>query len=350
MEDKQELSDEYYMRRCFELASLGIGHVAPNPMVGAVIVHNGEIIGEGYHPRFGEPHAEVNAIESVKDKSLLKEATIFVSLEPCAHHGKTPPCSDLIIEAGIPKAVIAVVDPYKEVSGKGIQRMRDAGVDVAVGLLENEARYINRRFFTFHTEKRPYIILKWAETQDGYIDKKRTDNDTGINWITTPAAKRLTHKWRGEEQAILVGRNTVETDNPTLTCRDYLGKNPLRCVIDPHLKTDLASNIYSKEAPTVIFNYKRNDQTDRCEYVKVRKKFVHQDIMKHLCNRNIQSIIVEGGMFTLNSFIDANLWDEARVYIGKKFFKEGIPAPQLKKESTAIHPIGDDALHFLLND
>jgi diaminohydroxyphosphoribosylaminopyrimidine deaminase/5-amino-6-(5-phosphoribosylamino)uracil reductase len=244
------MEHEKYMRRCLELASLAGGKVAPNPMVGCVIVANDLIIGEGYHKNYGGPHAEVNTFERVDQKELLKDSTVYVSLEPCAHQGKTPPCADLLISSQVKRVVIGCRDSNPLVSGKGIERLKRAGIEVIEGVLEAECRLLNKRFFTFYERHRPYVVLKWAQTLDGYIDRVRGEEKQGINWVSTEATKALVHKWRSEEQSILVGRNTIINDNPSLTVRAYDGPNPIRIVIDSQLQISGDLNIYSDEAPT----------------------------------------------------------------------------------------------------
>ncbi|MBM3187052.1 MAG: bifunctional diaminohydroxyphosphoribosylaminopyrimidine deaminase/5-amino-6-(5-phosphoribosylamino)uracil reductase RibD, partial [Bacteroidetes bacterium] len=248
------MQHEIFMRRCLELASLGSGFVAPNPLVGCVIVWNNFVIGEGYHKRFGGPHAEVNAFDRVEQKELLNQSTVYVSLEPCSHQGKTPPCVDLLISNNVKRVVVGCRDSNPVVSGKGIDRLKRAGIEVVEGVLEEECRQINKRFFTFHERRRPYVVLKWAQTQDGFIDRVRNDDKKEINWVSSEFTKTLVHKWRSEEQSILVGRNTIINDNPSLTVREYDGQNPIRIVIDSQLQISQDLNIYSNEAPTLIFN------------------------------------------------------------------------------------------------
>ena len=250
------------MKRCLELARLGIHQAAPNPMVGSVIVHKGEIIGEGYHRKCGEAHAEVNAINSVKDKSLLKEATIYVSLEPCAHFGKTPPCSDLIVQHQIPHVVIATVDPFAKVKGKGIEKLEAAGCKVEVGILEKEAQALNKRFFTFHNHKRPYVILKWAQSPDGFIDKKRTNNAEKPTPVSNKAVKKWVHNIRTEEASILVGKNTAYLDNPMLNARLVDGPSPIRITIDKGLALPKDLNLFDQSIPTIVFNVKKDEEKE----------------------------------------------------------------------------------------
>lgn len=342
--------EEVYIKRCISLAKKGLKSTAPNPMVGCVIVHNNKIIGEGYHIKYGEAHAEVNAIEQVKEKELLSKSTLYVSLEPCVHFGKTPPCCNLIIEKKIPKVVIACVDPFDEVSGKGIERLENAGIEVVLGVLEKEALELNKRFFTFHKNKRPYIILKWAQTLDGFIDLDRNNNSKReVNWITTPKTKQLTDTWRSEEDAILVGKNTILNDNPKLTVRTILGKNPIRLIIDKNLELPKTSNIFNSKAQTIVFNSKINNEINNIKYVKIDSKKILNDILKWLYLNNIQSVLVEGGAYTLQQFIDENKWDEARIYIGNKFFNKGINAPVVSKKNCTTYNYNNDKIIFIRN-
>lgn len=338
---------EEYMQRCLDLAQLGIGEVAPNPMVGCVIVHNGRIIGEGYHEKYGQAHAEVNAIRSVKNQELLCESTLYVSLEPCAHFGKTPPCSDLIIEKRIPKVVVGMVDPFAKVAGKGIEKMRAAGVEVEVGLLEKKCRNLNRRFFTFHEKKRPYVILKWAQTLDGFIDTDRTET-VHPTWITNALAKRLVHKQRSEESAILIGTNTAQYDNPALTVREWSGRQPIRMVID---RTDrLSSNltIFDHKAPTWVFTENESADEENLKFIKLDfSQNILPQLMDELYRREVLSVIVEGGSELLNSFLAIGLWDEAFVYTGNQFFGKGVAAPHIFGKTMAYRKLDDCKLHVL---
>ncbi len=338
---------EVYMERCLELARNGQGHVAPNPMVGSVIVHNDRIIGEGFHQKYGGPHAEVNAINSVKDQELLQASTLFVNLEPCAHHGKTPPCSDLIIEKKIPKVVIGCQDSFEQVSGKGIEKMRKAGIKVIVGVLEKESQHLNRRFFTFHQKKRPYIILKWAETIDGYIDIDRSSGDKGIIWITHPYLKIPVHKWRSEEMGIMVGTNTAENDNPSLTTREWAGKSPKRFVIDRDLSLPQNLNLFDGSIPTWVITTKSPKESKHYSFITIDfDKKMLQKTMEELYSLEIQSIIIEGGRELLQSFIDEELWDEARVLIGNKTFGAGIKGPLIRKKMEKFCQFGQDRILY----
>lgn len=331
---------EKYMHRALQLAEMGLGYVAPNPMVGAVIVHKNTIIGEGYHRKYGEAHAEVNAINSVLDKSLLRDSTLYVSLEPCSHFGKTPPCTDLIIEHKIPRVVVAMVDPFKEVAGSGINKLKAHGVDVTVGILESEAKWLNRRFTTYHIQKRPYVILKWAQTLDGFIDVERDENaPVEPTWISNEACKTLVHRWRSEENGILVGNNTIIKDNPNLNIRMWSGVNPTRILIDRTLSSPINRKIFDGSQPTIVFIGKNTNSLIRKElFLSIPNlelvsidfgKNAENQIFEHLYSKNIQSIIVEGGARTLEGFIEREKWDEARIFYGPKLFFKGIKAPNI---------------------
>ncbi len=335
------------MKRALSLAKLGLGKVAPNPMVGCVIVCNDKIIGEGYHKVFGGPHAEVNAIQQVKDQSLLTESTAFVTLEPCAHFGKTPPCAELLIKSGVKKVVIGTRDSNPIVAGKGIEKLQKAGIEVVENIMEKECRELNRRFFTFHEKSRPYVILKWAQTLDGYLDKQRSPDEIGINWISGPETKSLVHKWRSEEQAILVGRNTIMNDNPSLTVRDYSGKNPIRVVIDSQLTIGNIKNVFSDDAETLVFNRIKNEKQATIEWIKIQETST-DNILKELFKRGIQSILVEGGSRTLQYFIIDNVWDEARIIVGDLQFGAGIKAPIINKLPNDTFLFGDDRIYTFL--
>ena len=320
------------MHRCLHLALSGAGKVAPNPMVGAVLVHNGSIIGEGYHQQFGQAHAEVNCIESVheQNKALISKSTLYVSLEPCAHFGKTPPCADLIISQKIPRVVIGCSDSYKKVNGKGIEKLLAAGIEVITGILEAEAKEINKRFFTFHQLARPYIILKWAQSNDHKI----AHADFSSVLISGDITNRLVHKWRSEEAAILIGTNTALHDNPTLNTRLWPGKNPIRIVIDKNLQLAASSNLLTGGASTIIFNNKKKEKIDGIIYKKTDPlKAILPQVLQQLHLHNINSVLVEGGTKLLQSFIDAGVWDEARVITNEQLIiGNGIAAPVLKNK------------------
>jgi len=334
------------MKKCLELATKGMGYVSPNPMVGCVIVFNNQIIGEGYHKKYGTAHAEINAIENVKDKSLLKKSTLYVNLEPCVHFGKTPPCTNLIIESEIPKVVIGCRDSYSEVSGKGIEKMQNIGIEVIVGVLEKESRELNKRFFTFHEKKRPYIILKWAESKDGFMAPL---NQNKPFWMTSSESKKLVHKWRAEEEAILIGRITAQKDNPSLTVREVAGSNPIRIIIDKNLTLSGNLNLFDSEAKTIIFNAIKSEENDTNQFIKIDFNYLIKNILEELHKQNIQSVKIEGGSITLQSFIDANIWDEARIFTANKLFSQGLKTPIIEGEIILEEEIGTDTLEIIIN-
>lgn len=326
------VSDEndFYMSRCLQLATYGAGYTAPNPMVGAVIVYDGQIIGEGFHRRFGDAHAEPNAINSVENKELLKSSTLYVSLEPCSHYGKTPPCADLIIRSGIPKVVVGTTDPNPKVSGRGITRMQEAGVEVVSGILEQECRELNKRFFIFQEQKRPYILLKWAQTSDGFIDKNRTENKNTPLAISNNITRQMTHKMRSENQSILVSTNTVLLDNPSLTVRFWSGKNPIRMAIDRRGLIPENFHLLDGSVPTLIFTENERLGFHNVEFIRTECDIQHlKSILQKIYEKNIHSVLVEGGAKLLNSFIQAGFWDEANVEISPNEIREGVPAPEL---------------------
>ena len=343
---------EKYIKRCIELAKNGFGTTYPNPMVGSVIVYNNQIIGEGWHKKAGEPHAEVNAVRSVKDKSLLKKATIYVSLEPCSHYGKTPPCCDLIIANEIPNVVVGTIDPNEKVAGNGIKKLIAAGVKVTTGVLEKECHELNKRFFTFHNKKRPYIILKWAESQDSFLaPEKIVDQERKPVWITNAYSRQLVHKWRSEEQAILVGTQTVVDDNPKLNTRDWSGNNPVRVVLDQNNRISRDSFILDDSVKTIIFtkseiNFSAENTT--FEVIDFNQNIIPQ-ILAVLHQNQIQSIIIEGGLKTIQAFIDQDIWDEARIFIGKTTFGTGTRTPILQKKTTTKTYIQNDELIHVRN-
>ncbi|MBK6985582.1 MAG: bifunctional diaminohydroxyphosphoribosylaminopyrimidine deaminase/5-amino-6-(5-phosphoribosylamino)uracil reductase RibD [Bacteroidetes bacterium] len=337
------------MKRCLELAAKGLGNVAPNPMVGCVIVCDGEIVAEGYHEQYGSGHAEPNAIKQVSD-AILKKSTLYVTLEPCSHHGKTPPCADLIISKGTKKVVIGNLDSNPLVSGRGIQKLKEAGIEVEHGILDKECRALNKRFFTFHEKKRPYIILKWAQTQDGFISRNPLPENKEDNWITGKESKALVHKWRGEEQAILIGYNTALVDNPLLTTRLAEGKNPIRLIIDKNLDLPHNLNIFNDEAKTIVFNCMKASENDNIRYVRIDFQNAIQEILNECYVLNISSIIIEGGTKTINEFIKKNKWDEAYIFVNpNKTFQHGIPAPDISFNQITPIKIGDDLLYTLYN-
>lgn len=343
---------ESYMRRCLELAVLGAGTTSPNPMVGAVIVCDDQIIGEGFTSPYGGAHAEVNAIQQVLDQygdaaaDKLKQSIFYVSLEPCAHYGKTPPCANLIAKYKPKKVYIACLDPFAKVNGKGVEILKNGGIAVEIGLLEQEALWLNRRFLTRVQKNRPYVILKWAESADGYLGKEGEQV-----WISNAASKQLVHKWRAEEDAILVGAKTALVDNPSLTVREWNGKNPKRILIDKLLSVPAQSAIFNDEAETIIFNALKTEWSGHNKYIELENYdwYLPQNILYQLYLMDVQSIIIEGGAKTLAMFIEANLWDEARVFKSKRILNGGIKAPQIKGELKEIMKISDDQLEISVN-
>ncbi|GAB2826054.1 bifunctional diaminohydroxyphosphoribosylaminopyrimidine deaminase/5-amino-6-(5-phosphoribosylamino)uracil reductase RibD [Ferruginibacter profundus] len=343
--------NEKYIYRCLQLARLGAGHVAPNPMVGAVLVYENKIIGEGYHRQYGQAHAEVNCINNVavNEQRHIENSTLYVSLEPCAHFGKTPPCADLIIKNKIPHVVIGCRDSYAEVDGKGIAKLKAAGVNVTVGILEQEALELNQRFFTFHQQQRPYIILKWAQSKDEKIAGKAG----APLHISNAFTNRLVHQWRSEEAAIMVGTNTALHDNPALTTRLYPGKNPLRIVIDMELKLPGSLQLFDTTVKTIVFNGKKQSEGDMLSYYQLHKNEpVIRQMLTVLYNLKIQSLIIEGGTKLLQSFIDDNLWDEARVITNTEMIiGEGIQAPVLQQQQLLKEEIIlTDKINYFTNN
>jgi diaminohydroxyphosphoribosylaminopyrimidine deaminase/5-amino-6-(5-phosphoribosylamino)uracil reductase len=335
------------------IAKKGIGYSRPNPSVGAVIVWNNAIIGEGYTSSYGGNHAEVNAINSVKDKTPLKEATIYVTLEPCSHHGKTPPCADLIIKYQFKKVVIGCIDSNRLVAGKGVERLKKAGVDVLVGVLESECLYHHRRFFTVQEKKRPYIILKWAETKDGFIAPLSKEKQQPV-WISNQYSQQLVHQWRSQEHAIMVGTSTVIDDNPTLNVRSWSGQNPVRIVLDRSLRIPKTATIFDKSVQTIVITEvgakpQQYDKNLIFEEIYFSKNIAIQ-ICEVLQKNKIQSVIIEGGLQTLQTFIDEDLWDEARVFVGDKEFKEGVPSPKLNRVTNEEMNLHTDVLKKYRND
>lgn len=344
---------EKYMRRCLELAALGAGFVSPNPMVGAVIVHQNKIIGEGYHQKYGQPHAEVNAINAVLERfenaaELLKEATIYVSLEPCAHFGKTPPCADLIIKHKIPKVVIGCRDPFVQVDGKGIEKLRNARIKVIENVLEAECLELNKRFFTRVLKQRPYVILKWAQTQDQFFAPK----DGRQQWISGLLAKKLTHQWRSEEDAVLVGKNTAAADNPQLNNRyQPNAKQPKRVVLDRRLELDKDLHLFDQSVETLIFNEIKTALEGKLKYISLEDfdLYLPQYILFQLYLQDIQSVIIEGGAKTLQLFIEAGLWDEARIFTSKTQWGKGVKTPEIVGEVNENLVVGNDVLSIILS-
>ncbi|MEJ7559417.1 MAG: bifunctional diaminohydroxyphosphoribosylaminopyrimidine deaminase/5-amino-6-(5-phosphoribosylamino)uracil reductase RibD [Pedobacter sp.] len=347
------MTDEQYMQRCLEIAEMGMGQVSPNPMVGCVIVHQDKIIAEGYHKKFGEAHAEVNAIQAVLDNhpedalSLLSDSTVYVNLEPCAHFGKTPPCADLLVKHRVKKVVIGNRDPFLDVNGKGIEKLEAAGIEVVSGVLEAQCTALNRRFFTRVTEQRPYLILKWAETANGYFAPKNTLQE----WISGPLAKKLVHKWRTEEDAILIGKYTAINDNPQLSAREWEGKSPIRIVIDKELQVPIDHNVFSGSSKTIIFNEVKTVVNENIHYIQMEdmQYYLPQKIAFQLYLMDIQSVIIEGGANLLSQFITAGLWDEARVFTSATSWQEGVFAPNIRGIVEAQFKVGMDRLSVYKN-
>lgn len=345
---------EHYINRCIQLAQKGLGHTYPNPVVGSVIVYKDRIIGEGWHQKAGEAHAEVNAVKSVKNKELLGKSTIYVSLEPCSHYGKTPPCSNLIIDSGIKKVVIGTVDPYSEVSGRGIKKLLDAGCEVRVGILEKECRELNKRFFTFHMKQRPFIILKWAQSSDRFLSPlPQNGSERKPVWITNKYSQQLVHKWRAEEQAIMVGTNTAVVDNPKLSTRLWQGKDPIRVVVDRQLRIPADSHLFDNSVKTIVLTEGPSLETGT-ENVIFEPVDFSRDLPRQVCEvlyrHDIQSVILEGGGHTLQTFINAGIWDEARVFEGNIRFEEGVKAPELSAQIISQSNLTGDLLKIYRND
>ncbi|WP_106917363.1 bifunctional diaminohydroxyphosphoribosylaminopyrimidine deaminase/5-amino-6-(5-phosphoribosylamino)uracil reductase RibD [Chryseobacterium aurantiacum] len=335
-------NDELYIKRCIELAQKALGKTYPNPLVGSVIVHNGEIIGEGYHHKAGEPHAEINAINSVKNKSLIPESTIYVSLEPCAHYGKTPPCALKIKELGFKKVVIGAMDSHDKVNGKGKKIIQDAGIEAVSGILEKECIELNKRFFTYHEKKRPYMILKWAESGDGFLDK-----DFKPTFISNALVNQFVHQLRADEHAILVGTQTALNDNPGLTVRNVEGTNPTRILIDFDLKVPQHFKIYNNEAKTLVLNTIKEGTEDHIQFIKIERENFPANLMEALYKEQIQSVIIEGGRFTLQQFIDADLWDEAIIIKNENLKVEnGTKAPKFDNTAYKIENYRDNTISF----
>jgi diaminohydroxyphosphoribosylaminopyrimidine deaminase/5-amino-6-(5-phosphoribosylamino)uracil reductase len=339
-----------FMKRCLELASKAEGSTYPNPMVGSVIVHNGKIIGEGFHLKAGGPHAEVNAINSVSDKSKLKDSTLYVNLEPCSHFGKTPPCADLIIANSVPRVVIGTPDTSEKVSGQGFARLKNAGCEVITGILEKECRSLNKRFFTFHEKKRPYITLKWAQSADGYLDIFRSDDqEIGPNWITGKPERVLVHKWRACEQSILVGAGTLRADNPKLNVREWTGNNPLILVLSSSGLVNQNSSL-KKFLPDVVFTHNLDAILPDVKKVNLDKNVASSlQIAEYLFRSGIQSLFIEGGATVLNHFLSSGMWDEAKVFTGETFFSNGIKAPCKKGELYSKSTFSKSALEIFVN-
>jgi diaminohydroxyphosphoribosylaminopyrimidine deaminase / 5-amino-6-(5-phosphoribosylamino)uracil reductase len=343
-------TNELYMLRCLELAKLGAGNVAPNPMVGSVLVYEDRIIGEGYHKQYGEAHAEVNCLASVKpeDEHLISKSTLYVSLEPCAHYGKTPPCADLIISKSIPKVVVGCRDPFEEVNGKGIEKLQRAGIEVVANVLVNECKELNRRFFTFHTKQRPYIILKWAQSKNYRI----ANADFSRVLISNEISNRLVHRWRTEEAAIMVGTNTALQDDPALNNRNWIGRNPVRLVVDMNLRLPHTLKIFDRTQPTIIFNAAKNEKHENLQYVKLdNEQSLVTQLMRYCYDLKLQSILVEGGNKLAQSFINENYWDEARVIENSTLIIDnGLRSPALTRQRlNKTETIFTDTVSYYIN-
>ncbi len=342
------------MLRCLELAARGAGQVSPNPLVGCVIVSNGQVVGEGYHERYGQAHAEVNAVNAVFERfgeteaaALLKTATVYVNLEPCAHFGKTPPCADLLVRHEVREVVIGNTDPFHGVNGKGIQKLREAGIFVKSGIENDACAWLNRRFFTRITKQRPYVILKWAQTADGFFAPR----DASQRWISGPEAKKLVHQWRAEEDAVLVGKGTARADRPQLTVREVQGRNPIRVLVDRRLETAPDNPVLNAEARTIILNEQKSDVIGNLHYISVEDMdfYLPQKILYQLYLMDVQSLIIEGGTQILNLFIGAGLWDEARIFTAPANWTDGLPAPLLPIDPVETRAVGADRLHIYKN-
>lgn len=335
--------DSIYMQRALDLATRGHGRVSPNPMVGCVIVHAHRVIGEGWHQQYGGPHAEVHAVESVVNKELLCESTVYVTLEPCAHHGKTPPCADLLVRHAVKRVVIATLDSNPLVRGLGVARLKEAGTDVAVGLLEQQARHQNRRFFTFVEKQRPYIILKWAQTADRFIAKTTYES----KWISNEYARQWVHRWRSEEDAILVGTKTAAHDNPQLNVRDWTGRQPVRVVLDRFLRLPPSLLLFDGSQPTLCYNVLKHEERENLVRLRLPEADFIQHVVRDLHVRKIMSVMVEGGAATLHGFIEQELWDEARIFSSTKTFGSGIQAPALSGRVESQQNVMGDILTVL---
>lgn len=344
-------ADDIFMKRALELAELGRGFTSPNPIVGAVLVHNNRVIGEGYHTKYGEQHAEVNAINSVSasDSNKIQKSTLYVNLEPCSHHGQTPPCTNLILQSNIPRVVIANLDPFPDVNGKGVHMLQEKGVKVETGVMQDQGKAINKSFFTYHIKKRPYIILKWAQTKNGIFATK-TPQQT---WLTGKLAQRLVHRWRAREDAIMVGTETAAIDNPSLTCRLWTGENPTRVVCDNQLRLNRHLNLFDQNATTLVYTTSQEtpqSSSGTVQYIHLdQKENFMEKVFDDFYEKGIQSILIEGGAKLLNSLIEANLWDEARVFLVNYYFSGGKSAPQLPVTTFYNHKIEEDDLLVFQN-
>ncbi|WP_181304953.1 bifunctional diaminohydroxyphosphoribosylaminopyrimidine deaminase/5-amino-6-(5-phosphoribosylamino)uracil reductase RibD [Rufibacter sp. XAAS-G3-1] len=340
-------TDQKYMRRALDLAALGTGWARPNPMVGCVVVHEKKIIGEGWHQQYGGPHAEVNALNSVQDKSLLPHSRVYVTLEPCSHYGKTPPCADFLLQHGVRDVVICNTDPNPLVAGRGIQQLVDAGCKVHIGVLEQEGQELNRRFFTFQTQKRPYLVLKWAQSADGFIALPNYQSCQ----ISGPLAKQLVHKWRTQEQAILVGTRTALHDNPQLNVRHWPGPAPLRIAIDKQLQLPATHHLLDDSHPTLLYTLQEREPMAQTEFVTLSSEGIFLErMLADLYRRNVQSVLVEGGTALLETLLQSDLWDEIRVIKSPVTLGDGVKAPQLPAlPSVSRRMVGTNELVFYRN-
>ncbi len=341
------------MQRCLELAQNGVGSVSPNPLVGCVIVYDNKIIGEGWHKQLGEAHAEVNAIDSVKDKSLLAESTLYVNLEPCNHFGKTPPCANLIIEHKIKKVVVGMVDPFEKVAGQGIKKLKDAGIDVEVGILEEDCKFLNRRFIKFVTQQKPYVILKWAQTWNGFIapdaNKTSAEEFEIQRHITDRIVQKLVHKWRTQEDAIMVGTNTALLDNPALNAREWKGRNPTRIVLDRNLRLPFNLKLFDKSESTIVFTELKKESEHNLTFIQLNfEKNWLNEMLNELYKLNIQSVVIEGGSQLLNAVIDNKIWDEAIIFTSPKTINDGIKGPLIYGNKIQQENIDGVVMNVLL--
>ena len=337
------------MKRAIQIAKNGQFSVAPNPMVGAVIVNQDKIIGEGYHQKYGEAHAEVNAINAVKNQSLLKESTLYVSLEPCSHQGKTPPCANLIVEKGFKRVVIANLDPSDKVAGKGIELLKKSGIEVVTEIGAKDGQLLNRRFFSLHKKKRPFVILKWASTADGYLGILPSDSKVKDAWITSALSKQLVHLWRAQEMGILVGKRTALQDDPELTVREANGKQPVRFLVDPLLEIPASAKVFDEAAPTVVLNTLKEGKKGQLTFLRYPKGQMIDVLFAYCLKTAIHSIIIEGGAFTLERFLDDGRWDEIRHFTGQKQFGQGVASPKINAELICTQRIRGDEYRFYLN-
>ena len=333
----KKFSDEHFMQRCIDVAKMGVGTTYPNPCVGCIIVYKNKIISEAYSKPYGYSHAEINAINNIEDKSILKDCSLYVTLEPCCHYGKTPPCCDEIIKYDFSKVIIGIIDPSEKVNGKGIEKLKLNGIDVKTSILENECKTLHRNFINYHTKKSPYIILKWAESNDGYISPSKKNRNKPY-WISCKKSRQLVHKWRSSENSILVGYNTVVEDNPKLTTRHFGGKNPIRIVLDPKNKLKDNFKVFDSKSKTIKVTLKK----ENCD-----KKYIY-NVLNYLYEMQIQSIIVEGGQKTLELFIKNNKWDEARIFVAKKNLKDGKKSPKIYGKITDQYNVGSDLLKIMV--